>query len=185
MATTMLGLLGVFLFIFTTNTQLQVSADFNISKVEGKWYQTGVATNAKWFTDSKWMKKVSVAILTPTANGDVNMNGSVILTENSKDTSCLRFNLFLKKTKTTGKFILYNTRFQTRNDLYVLDVKYDEYIIVQNRWNIKEGVVFINKLLTRTPVVNPLIKQKFMQISKSNKNTAEKIVILPMKGECV
>ncbi|XP_058239647.1 prostaglandin-H2 D-isomerase-like isoform X1 [Hemibagrus wyckioides] len=117
MATTMLGLLGVFLFIFTTNTQLQVSADFNISKVEGKWYQTGVATNAKWFTDSKWMKKVSVAILTPTANGDVNMNGSVILTENSKDTSCLRFNLFLKKTKTTGKFILYNTRFQTRNDL--------------------------------------------------------------------
>lgn len=40
----------------------------------GKWYVVGFATNADWFVNKKSEMKMATAMMTPTAEGDLNFS---------------------------------------------------------------------------------------------------------------
>lgn len=40
----------------------------------GKWYVSGFATNANWFVSKKSGMKMMTAMMTPTADGDLNIS---------------------------------------------------------------------------------------------------------------
>lgn len=40
----------------------------------GKWYVAGFATNADWFVNKKSEMKMGTAMMTPTAEGDLNLS---------------------------------------------------------------------------------------------------------------
>lgn len=43
-------------------------------QVAGKWYLIGFATNAQWFVNRRASMKMGAAMLTPTADGDLDIS---------------------------------------------------------------------------------------------------------------
>uniref|UniRef100_A0A3P9DTB4 Lipocalin/cytosolic fatty-acid binding domain-containing protein n=1 Tax=Maylandia zebra TaxID=106582 RepID=A0A3P9DTB4_9CICH len=116
----------------------QPQADFNVQAVEqmmaGKWYLIGIATDAQWFVSHRASMKMGTAMITPTADGDLEMS---IFHPNG---SCWRMNNLAKKTEIPGKFI------HKSADLRMVDVKYDEYALIHSiKTKGKESYV-VNKL---------------------------------------
>lgn len=77
--------------------------DFNSSKnkqkrdsfyacpqVAGKWYLIGFATNAQWFVSRRDSMKMGTAMLTPTADGDLDMAYASLKSVSVRGEACQR-----------------------------------------------------------------------------------------------
>ncbi|KAM9441017.1 lipocalin-like isoform 1-T1 [Clarias gariepinus] len=181
MAIWMLGLLGVLLFTLGTNATPNLP-DFNVNKLAGKWYMSGTVSGAGWIEDPTWMKWSSVLIVTPIANAEMQMKSSVKFPLSSSKFGCLIVIHTLKKTKTPETFLLNGLYYNPSTDVTFLDVKYDEYVIIQNKRTTKENVTYNLVLYTRTPVVSKDVNKKFSQVVRKEKFDPDKTVFLPYQG---
>uniref|UniRef100_A0A667XCW2 Zgc:153704 n=1 Tax=Myripristis murdjan TaxID=586833 RepID=A0A667XCW2_9TELE len=161
--------------------------DFNSSKnrqnvacpqVAGKWYLIGFATNAQWFVSRRDSMKMGTAMLTPTADGDLDMAYASL----NSDGSCWRMNNLAKKTDVPGKFTFKSQRWGNDNDMRVVDVKYDEYALVHTIKTKGSVSTVLNKLYGRGPDLNLDLLEKFKQFSLDNGILPENIAILPKNG---
>ncbi|KAM9487623.1 lipocalin-like [Clarias gariepinus] len=185
MATTMLGLLGVFLFVLSTNANPTPSSNFNVSKVEGKWYLSAVASSSRFLDGHKLMDKGSVVVVTVTADGNLQVNGSHLMRKDPKRVGCVKVSRLLRRSETPGRVATYSMHSRTKDETTILDVKDDEYIITQTKWTLKKNVTFTLELFTREPLVSEAIRKKFSQFAMKRHIDPERIRILPYKGECV
>uniref|UniRef100_A0A4W5RN13 Zgc:153704 n=1 Tax=Hucho hucho TaxID=62062 RepID=A0A4W5RN13_9TELE len=160
MTTMLLSALGALLCSLVVTAEVMPQGDFNLQGVAGKWYVIGFATNAQWFVKHRADMKMGTTILTPTADGDLD----IAYTSRNADGSCWRMNHLAKKTNLAGKFIYNSERKSTtykhihtrctngpmcdivnstpsrpslgwsnENDMRVVDVKYDEYALIHTK----------------------------------------------------
>ncbi|XP_072546581.1 lipocalin-like [Salminus brasiliensis] len=180
MATTMLGMLGVFLCVLAVRANVMPLAHFDVQKVEGKWYLVGFATNANWFVSHKADMKMGTAILTPQPNGDLQMDYSSL----KSDGSCWKMNHLATKSDTPGQFVYRSQRWENDNDMRVVDVKYDEYALIHTIKTKAGSSYVLNKLYSRTQDPSQEVLKKFTTLSLEQEILPENIVILPKAEEC-
>ncbi|KAF5880182.1 lipocalin-like, partial [Clarias magur] len=175
--TRMLGLPGILLFLLGTNASHNLQ-DFTLKEVEGKWYLSGTASGAGWIENPKWMEKASLVIMTPTTDGDLHMNSSLMITKGTKNIGCIRIYHFLKRTKTLGTFTFYSLYYQALTEVSVVDVQVDKYVIIKNKRTTKQNVTFNLELYTRKPVVSLEVKRLFSQYSLKQRFTPAKTIFV-------
>ncbi|XP_050967243.1 lipocalin-like isoform X1 [Labeo rohita] len=179
MATTLLGLLGVLICALAVSSEVLPQADFDVKGVAGKWYLIGFATNAEWFIARKANMKMGVAMLTPTDEGDLEMAYSSL----NPDGTCWRMNHLAQKTDVPGKFTFQSERWETENDMRVVDVKYDEYALIHTIKTKADSSTLLNKLYGRTPDLSQDVLDKFTEFSLEQGILSENIAILPKNGK--
>uniref|UniRef100_A0A3Q3N258 Zgc:153704 n=1 Tax=Mastacembelus armatus TaxID=205130 RepID=A0A3Q3N258_9TELE len=176
----LLPVLGTLLCAFMVSSEVAPQADFNVQGVAGKWYLIGFATNAQWFVNHKASMKMGTALFTPTADGDLDMSYGSLLS----DGSCWRMNNLAKKTDMPGKFTYTSQRCGSVNDMRMVDVKYDEYILAHTVKSKGADSTVVNKLYGRGVELSADLLEKFRQFSLENGILPENIVYLPRNAEC-
>ncbi|KAI7792801.1 lipocalin-like isoform X1 [Triplophysa rosa] len=175
-----LKMMCVLLCAVFVSAEVMPMTDFDLEKVGGKWYLVGFATNAKWFATRKASMKMGTSMLTPTMDGDLDLNSASL----KDDGSCWRMNFLAKKTETPGHFVFYSQRWGNDNDMRVVETKYDEYAIIHTI-KTKGGVSdVLNKLYSRTATIAEDLVEKFRKFSLDTGILEENIVMLPPNGEC-
>lgn len=178
--TLLLRLLGAVLCSLVVSSEVVPQADFNLQAVAGKWYLIGFATNAQWFVSRRASMKVGTAMLTPTADGDLDISYASL----NSNGSCWRLNNLAKKTDMPGKFTYTSERWGNENDLRMVDVKYDEYALTHTI-KTKAGVdTVVNKLYGRSMDLSADLLEKFRQFSLDTGILPENIAFLPKNAEC-
>ncbi|XP_067295771.1 lipocalin-like isoform X2 [Pseudorasbora parva] len=180
MPTTMLGLLGVLLCALAVSSEVMPQPDFDIKGVAGKWYLIGFATNAEWFVSRKANMKMGVAMLTPTDEGDLEMAYSSL----NSDGSCWRMTHLAEKTDFPGIFSFRSDRWETENNMRVVDVKYDEFALIHTVKTKAGSSTVLNKLYGRTTDLSQDVLDKFTAFSLEQGILPENIAILPKNDEC-
>ncbi|CAI5643720.1 unnamed protein product [Oreochromis niloticus] len=176
----LLTLLGAMLSSLMVSSEVQPQADFDIQAIAGKWYLIGIATDAQWFVSHRASMKMGTAMITPTADGDVEVSYSSL----SPDGSCWRINNLAKKTEIPRKFTYTNRRLGYLSDLRMVDVKYDEYALLHSIKTQEKESYVVNKLYGRGVDLSAEVQEKFIQFSLQSSIQPENIVILPKNDEC-
>uniref|UniRef100_A0A3Q2W3L9 Zgc:153704 n=1 Tax=Haplochromis burtoni TaxID=8153 RepID=A0A3Q2W3L9_HAPBU len=161
----LLALLGAVLSSLMVSSEVQPQADFNVQAMAGKWYLIGIATDAQWFVSHRASMKMGTAMITPTADGDLEMSYSSLSPNGSLHPHTeARFNDLV------------------HFDLRMVDVKYDEYALIHSiKTKGKESYV-VNKLYGRGVDLSAEVQEKFIQFSLQSSIQPENIVILPKNG---
>ncbi|XP_074466288.1 lipocalin isoform X1 [Sebastes fasciatus] len=178
--TLLLKVLGAALCVLTVSSEVVPQADFNLQGMTGKWYLIGFATNAQWFVSRRTSMKSGAALLTPTADGDLDMSFASL----NSDGSCWRLNNLAKKTDVPGKFTYTSARWGNENDMSMVDVMYDEYALVHTIKAKASDPTVVNKLYGRGVDLNADVLEKFRQFSLETGVQSENIVFLPKNAEC-
>uniref|UniRef100_A0A3B1K3B7 Lipocalin/cytosolic fatty-acid binding domain-containing protein n=1 Tax=Astyanax mexicanus TaxID=7994 RepID=A0A3B1K3B7_ASTMX len=177
MASTKLGALGVLLCVLAVSAEVKPQDNFNLQKLEGKWYLVGFASNADWFVSRKAKMTMGTTILTPQPSGDLQMDYSNL----RSDGTCWKMSHLAQKSDIPGKFVYQNQRYGTDNDMRVVDVKYDEYCLMYS-FKTKEGSSYIlNQMYSRTQKPSQEVLKKFTKFSLDQGILPENIAIL---NEC-
>ncbi|XP_022519426.1 lipocalin-like [Astyanax mexicanus] len=180
MASTKLGALGVLLCVLAVSAEVKPQDNFNLQKLEGKWYLVGFASNADWFVSRKAKMTMGTTILTPQPSGDLQMDYSNL----RSDGTCWKMSHLAQKSDIPGKFVYQNQRYGTDNDMRVVDVKYDEYCLMYS-FKTKEGSSYIlNQMYSRTQKPSQEVLKKFTKFSLDQGILPENIAILPKAEEC-
>ncbi|XP_041670451.1 prostaglandin D2 synthase b, tandem duplicate 1 [Cheilinus undulatus] len=180
MKSTLLRMLATLMCALAACAEVVPVADFDLQKMSGKWYMVGFATNAPWFVNHKASMKMGVAIITPTAGGDMDLS----YTNLNADGSCWRMTHLAKKTDNPGRFTFHSQVWNNDNDMRIVDVVYDDYALVHTV-KTREGVSeVLNKLYSRSTEASDVLKQRFTQLSLNTGILADNIAFLPQNGEC-
>ncbi|XP_056440208.1 lipocalin-like [Gadus chalcogrammus] len=180
MTNSLLRSLAALLCVLSVCADVTPAADFDVTRVNGRWYLVGFATNAPWFVNNKAGMKTGIAVMVPTAEADL----QVAHTHLNADGSCWRMSHVASKTATPGKFFFHSEAWGNDNDMIFTDVQYAEHAVVYNV-KTKDGVSeVLNKLFSRTPEVGAAVTQRFHQFSLDQGVLADNIVMLPPNGEC-
>uniref|UniRef100_A0A673JVI0 Zgc:153704 n=1 Tax=Sinocyclocheilus rhinocerous TaxID=307959 RepID=A0A673JVI0_9TELE len=150
--------------------------------VAGKWYLIGFATNAEWFVTRKANMKMGIAIWhIPVSVLSCFMIFHPVFS--SPDGSCWRMNHLAQKKDIPGKFSFRSERWETENDMRVVDVKYDEYALIHTIKTKADSTMLLNKLYGRTPDLSQDVLDKFTEFSLEQGILPENIAILPKNGK--
>ncbi|CAL1596829.1 unnamed protein product [Knipowitschia caucasica] len=180
MANTLLRLLGVLLCALAALAEVVPVSDFDLAKMAGKWHIIGFATNSEWFVNHKADMKMGTSIVTPTEGGDMDLSYANL----KDDGTCWRMTHLAKKTETPGRFTFHSQRWNNDNDMRIVDVVYDNYVLIHTI-KTKDGVSeVLNKLYGRNTQVSEDLHQKFRQFSLDTGVLADNIVFLPLSAEC-
>nr|AAI29438.1 Zgc:158768 [Danio rerio] len=180
MTSVVVKMLCLLLFAVFASADVMPMTDFDLQKVEGKWYLVGFATNAKWFASKKVDMKMGTAMLVPTEEGDLELN----CYKPKSDGTCWKMTNLAKKTETPGRFVFYSQRWKNDNDLRVVDATFDKYAVIHVIKTKAGESDVLNKLLSRTPEIADDLKEKFRQFCRDTGILDENILILPPGGEC-
>ncbi|XP_040036256.2 lipocalin [Gasterosteus aculeatus] len=171
-------LVGALLCCLAVSSEVFPQADFNLQEVAGKWYLIGFATNAQWFVNRRASMKMGAAMLTPTADGDLDISYASL----NSDGSCWRMNNLAKKTEVPGKFTY--TSWKKLNEMCMVDVKYDEYALIHTMRSKDSDPMAVNKLYGRDVDLTADLLEKFRQFSLETGVLPENIAFLPKNAEC-
>ncbi|XP_054610659.1 palmitoyltransferase ZDHHC23-A-like [Dunckerocampus dactyliophorus] len=148
------------------------------STMAGKWYLIGFASNGQWFVDHRASMKMGTAILSPNADGDLDISYASL----KSDGSCWRMNNLAKKTDVPGKFTY--TSWGNANDMRVVEVKYDQYALTHTITLDGGNPTVVNKLYGRAVDLSTDVLDKFRQFSLDTGILPENTAFLPKNGEC-
>ncbi|XP_077079321.1 lipocalin-like [Siphateles boraxobius] len=180
MTTTVLGLLGVLLCAAAVSSEVTPQTDFDIKGVAGKWYLIGFATNAEWFVTRKANMKMGIAMLTPTDEGDLEIAYSSL----RADGTCWKMNNLAQKSDVPGVFSFRSDRWETDNQMSIVDVKYDEFALIHTVKTKAGSSTVLDKLYGRTPDLSQDVLDKFTAFSLEQGILPENIALLPKNDEC-
>ncbi|KAG8008175.1 Lipocalin, partial [Nibea albiflora] len=174
----LLTVLGTVLCSLVVSSEVVPQADFNLQAAAGKWYLIGFATNAQWFINHRASMKMGVTMFTPNADGDLDMS----YTSLNSDGSCWRMNSLVKKTDIPGKFTYMSERWGNQNDMWMVDVKYDEYALTHTIKTKGDVITVVNKLYGRNMDLSADLLEKFRQFSLETGVLPENVAFLPKNG---
>ncbi|XP_063340800.1 lipocalin-like [Pelmatolapia mariae] len=174
-------LLGVVLCsLMVSSSEILPQADFDLQAMAGKWYLTGICSNAQWFVSSKANMKTGTAIIKPTEDGGLELSFSSLT---SNDT-CRKMENLANKTEVPGKFTYRSRYWGYVSDMRMVDVKYDEYGLTYS-FNTRGNETFVvNRLYGRSLDLSAELQEKLRQLCLQTGILPENIVLLPKSEEC-
>nr|AAH74438.1 Cpl-1 protein [Xenopus laevis]BAA12075.1 prostaglandin D synthase [Xenopus laevis] len=172
--------LGVACCSLWVGAEVQVQPDFQKEKVLGKWYGIGLASNSNWFKDRKSHMKMCTTIITPTADGNVEVTATYPKMDRCETKSMTYF-----KTEQLGRFRAKSPRYGSEHDMRVVETNYDEYILMYTVKTKGSETNQIVSLFGRDKDLRPELLDKFQNFAKSQGLADDNIIILPHTDQCM
>ncbi|XP_051540489.1 prostaglandin D2 synthase a isoform X2 [Myxocyprinus asiaticus] len=115
----------VMLFLIDVHANVQPQKNFDLQRFAGKWYRIGLAYDSPGFVTFRGRLTISMGIVEPKENGDVNMTMWSL-----RSSGCQRKLYVYEKTSVPGLFNYYSTRHRRVKDVTVVETNYTEYALV-------------------------------------------------------
>ncbi|XP_032629360.1 lipocalin [Chelonoidis abingdonii] len=181
MQATLLSLLGMALFgVLHGQEEVTVQPDFQQEKFTGKWYSIGLASSSRWFMEKKQVLKMCTTVITPTADGNLNVTSTY-----PKFDRCEKRNSLYIKTEQPGRFSYTSPRWGSQHDIRVVETNYDEYaLLYAKKFKGTETSTMVT-LYGRTTELNPKLQEKFTQFSLAQGLPEDAILLLPKTDKCM
>ncbi|XP_069842529.1 lipocalin isoform X1 [Dendropsophus ebraccatus] len=175
-----LSLVLVTLSALCAQGDVPVQPDFQEDKILGKWYGIGLASNSAWFQAKKQQMKMCTTIITPTADGNLD----VVATFPKQD-RCERKSMTYIKTEQPGRFLSQSPRYGSDHVIRVVETNYNEYTLMHTIKTKGNEVNTIVSLFGRTKNLRPELLERFQQLAKEQGLTDDNILILPHTDSCM
>ncbi|XP_047381752.1 prostaglandin-H2 D-isomerase [Sciurus carolinensis] len=173
----LLGVLGV----LQTRAQVSVQPDFQQDKFLGRWFSAGLASNSSWFREKKSMLSMCKSVLTPTADGGLNLT-STFLRKNRCETRIM----LLQPTGNPGFYSYLSPHSGSTHVVSVVETNYREYALLFTQGAQGPGQDFhMATLYSRTQAPRAELKEKFVTFCQARGFTEDAIVLLPRNDKCL
>ncbi|KAL0965845.1 hypothetical protein UPYG_G00286500 [Umbra pygmaea] len=140
---------------------VQPQKEFDLQRFAGKWYRVGLAYDSPAFVPYRDKLRVSVGMLAPQTNGNVN------LTMWSQSPSGCSSKLYkYEKTAIPGAFTYFSTRHNKVKDITVVETNYNQYALVLKHKNMDREYTQV-ALYGRFQKLKPDVIQKFRDFATS------------------
>ncbi|XP_026514281.1 lipocalin-like [Terrapene carolina triunguis] len=181
MQATLLSLLGLALFgALHGQEEVTVQPDFQQEKFTGKWYSIGLASSSRWFMEKKQVLKMCTTVVTPTADGNLNVTSTY-----PKFDRCEKRNSLFIKTEQPGRYSYTSPRWGSQHDIRVVETNYDEYALLYAKKFKGTDTSTMVTLYGRTTELNPELQEKFTQFSLAQGLPEDAILLLPKTDKCM
>ncbi|XP_030062772.1 lipocalin [Microcaecilia unicolor] len=168
--------LGIFLLCaIQAQANVPVQPNFEEEKFVGTWYSVGMASNSKWFEQKKEHLKMCTTVITPTADGHLNVTSTFSRDGQKKEKTKILF-----KTEQPGRYRSTSSRWGSEYDIRVVETNYDEYALTYKRKSKGTEVFTMVVLYGRTKILKPELQEKFHQFSLEQGLAESGILILPL-----
>ncbi|KAL4623122.1 prostaglandin-H2 D-isomerase-like [Arapaima gigas] len=165
--------------VYCVSPDVKPQDDFDVQKFAGKWYRVAVAYNSPTFASYKDKIRMSVMLLTPQENGDVNAT-----IWKQKSSGCRNKTLTYKTTAVPGKFTYFSSYHQKAKEIIVAETDYNEYaVVVKYKVSTKEFPHL--SLYGRAEKPRPELMEKFKEFSLSQGLPKELVLVLPPAQDCL
>ncbi|CAI9599492.1 unnamed protein product, partial [Staurois parvus] len=168
------------LYVLYVQADVPLQPDFQDNKIIGQWYGIGVASNSAWFKDKKQFLKMCTTVITPTADGNLD----VVATYPKQD-RCEKKSMTYIKTEQPGRFLSKSPRYGSDHVISVIETNYNEYTLMHTLKTKGSEVNTVVSLFGRTPNLSLELQEKFKQTAKEYGLTDENILILPQTDKCM
>ncbi|KAM4664710.1 lipocalin-like [Discoglossus pictus] len=157
-----------------------VQEDFQDDKVVGKWYSFGLASNSKWFQSKKQIMKMCTTVITPTADGNL----EITITYPKMD-RCEKRTMTYFKTEQPGVFTSKSQLSKGDLQIRMVETNYDEYALMHTVKTTASEVNTIVSLFGRSKELSQERLNKFTQFAREQGLTEDQILILPHTDKCM
>ncbi|XP_072285895.1 lipocalin-like [Pyxicephalus adspersus] len=168
------------LYVLYVKADVPLQPDFQDDKIVGRWYGIGLASNSAWFKAKKQFLKMCTTIITPTADGNLD----VVVTYPKQD-RCEKKSMTYIKTEQPGRFISKSPRYGSDHDISVIETNYNEFTLMHTLKTKGSDVNTVVSLFGRSKELRPELVEKFKQTAKEYGLTDENILILPQSDTCM
>ncbi|MBZ3888516.1 Prostaglandin-H2 D-isomerase, partial [Sciurus carolinensis] len=145
----------------------------------GRWFSAGLASNSSWFREKKSMLSMCKSVLTPTADGGLNLT-STFLRKNRCETRIM----LLQPTGNPGFYSYLSPYSGSTHVVSVVETNYREYALLFTQGAQGPGQDFhMATLYSRTQAPRAELKEKFVTFCQARGFTEDAIVLLPRNGE--
>ncbi|KAF7486912.1 prostaglandin-H2 D-isomerase [Marmota monax] len=117
----LLGVLGV----LQTQAQVSVQPDFQQDKFLGRWFSAGLASNSSWFREKKSMLSMCKSVVTPTADGGLNLTSTFL-----RKNQCETRTMLLQPTGNPGSYSYLSPHWGSTHAVSVVETNYKEYALL-------------------------------------------------------
>ncbi|XP_062409846.1 prostaglandin D2 synthase a isoform X2 [Sardina pilchardus] len=166
------------LLLQEVKADVQPQKNFDVQKFSGKWYRVGLAYDSPGFAPYRSKLTISMGMVDPQSNGDVNMTMWSI-----RSTGCKSRVYVYEKTDTPGVFSYFSTRHNKVKDITVVDTNYTEYAIVFKFKKMNREYSQVS-LYGRTQKLRPEVIDKFKTFSLARGFPKESILTPPAAENC-
>ncbi|CAJ1070885.1 prostaglandin D2 synthase a [Xyrichtys novacula] len=153
--------------------------DFNLQRFAGKWYRVGLAYDSPGFVPFRDKLKASMGLITPLANGNVNLTMWDAL-----PMGCIRRVYQYERTNTPGQFTYFSARHNMVKDITVVDTNYTDYALVLKHKVFHREYTQV-ALYGRSQTVRNNVIQKFKAFALGRGFSAASILTPPPAGSLV
>ncbi|KAM3910691.1 lipocalin [Leptodactylus fuscus] len=175
-----LSLALVALSVLCAHGDVPVQPDFQEERIVGKWYGIALASNSNWFQGKKQQMKMCTTVLTPTADGNLD----VVATYPKLD-RCEKKSMTYIKTEQPGRFLSKSPRYGSDHLIRVVETNYDEYTLMHTVKTKGSEVYTIVSLFGREKSLRSELLVKFQNFAKEQGLTDDQILILPQTDNCM
>ncbi|KAK7126095.1 hypothetical protein R3I93_021467 [Phoxinus phoxinus] len=174
-----IALVTIFLLMLLTgiNARVQPQKNFDLQRFAGKWYRVGLAYDSPGFVPYRTRLTVSMGVVEPQENGDVNMTMWSL-----KSSGCQRTVYVYEKTSVPGVFSYYSTRHRRVKDVTVVETNYTEYALVLKHQKINKEFTQVS-LYGRTKRLRADVMEKFRAYAAARGFSKESILTPPAAGK--
>ncbi|XP_056592651.1 prostaglandin D2 synthase a [Triplophysa dalaica] len=166
------------LFAMGTGASVQPQKNFDLQRFAGKWYRVGLAYDSPGFIPYRSKLTISMGIVEPKENGDVNMTMWT-----SKTSGCQRKVYIYEKSSVPGVFNYYSTRHKRVKDVTVVETNYTEYAMVFKHKKFNKEYTQV-ALYGRTKRLRADLMEKFRAYAKARGFSRESILTPPPAENC-
>ncbi|KAM7393037.1 hypothetical protein PAMA_007926 [Pampus argenteus] len=178
MRTTVAVVVMVMLCLMMVHADVKPQRDFNLQRFAGKWYRVGLAYDSPGFVPYRDKIKASMGIITPQANGNVNLTMWDVT-----PAGCQSKLYYYEKTTVPGQFTYFSTRHNMVKDITVVDTNYSEYAVVLKHKVFNREYTQV-ALYGRAQRVKIDVIQKFKAFALSQGFPRESILTPPPAENC-
>ncbi|XP_076139327.1 neutrophil gelatinase-associated lipocalin isoform X2 [Alosa pseudoharengus] len=166
------------LLLQEVKADIQPQKNFDVQRFAGKWYRVGLAYDSLSFAPYRSKLTISMGMVDPQPNGDVNMTMWT-----GRSTSCKSRVYVYEKTDTPGVFSYFSSRHNKVKDITVVDTNYTEYAIVFKFKKMNREYSQVS-LYGRTLKLSPEVIEKFKTFSLGRGFPKDSILTPPAGDNC-
>ncbi|XP_048115647.1 prostaglandin D2 synthase a isoform X2 [Alosa alosa] len=164
------------LLLQEVKADIQPQKNFDVQRFAGKWYRVGLAYDSLSFAPYRSKLTISMGMVDPQPNGDVNMTMWT-----GRSTSCKSKVYVYEKTDIPGVFSYFSSRHNKVKDITVVDTNYTEYAIVFKFKKMNREYSQVS-LYGRTLKLSPEVIEKFKTFSLVRGFPKDSILTPPAGG---
>ncbi|XP_029775839.1 lipocalin-like 1 protein [Suricata suricatta] len=171
------SILVLLLRVSLGQAQVPIQANFDASQFQGTWYVVGMVSDDENFLNSKDDMKMPVVLVTPLANGDLDLKFGY----STPDGGCQKMGTTFTKGAVDGQF---SNAAMAQTDIRVVSTDYNHFAVVYLETQ-KGGVrnVWL-QLYARAPELFPEGAQKMQQLAPQLGLNPSQGALLPKSDQC-